>query len=223
MSLAPVGERASLVEQVHDRLVEAVCRGDLAPGAPLVQERLAEELGVSRQPVIQALAMLRRDGLAEVSGRRGYRVAPLTPRLVADVYELRGAIDRMAAAGAARRADPTAGDRLARVLADGDAAVAAGAASDALTADVAFHRTIYELSGNGLVQETAAPLWRHIRRVMAAVLQDGGQRETAWREHRAIADAVLAGDAAAADAAAGAHAARAAAELVQRLTQDQAA
>ncbi|MCR9219249.1 MAG: GntR family transcriptional regulator [Alphaproteobacteria bacterium] len=226
MSLDPLPQqRETLAEAVYARLVEAICDGALAPGEPLIQERLAERLQVSRQPVLQALAMLRRDGFVEPGDTRGSRVARLAPEMVADVYQLRGALDRLAAgAAAARMNDPgrraEAEAALAATLAEGEAACADaaaprtdGAAARLVAADVAFHQTLYRLSGNPLIEEAAARPWRHIRRAMAMALRDGAHAETVWREHRAIAEAVLSGDADAAQRAAEAHVTRAAEEM----------
>lgn len=91
--MEPLSGRKSLTDEVHDRLVDALCSGALPPGTPLRQEALAEELNVSRQPVLQALGLLRRDGLVEPMGRRGYRVAPVDGQLVRHVYDLREAFD----------------------------------------------------------------------------------------------------------------------------------
>lgn len=66
--MEPLSGRKSLTDEVHDRLVDALCSGALPPGTPLRQEAIAEELNVSRQPVLQALGLLRRDGLVEPMG-----------------------------------------------------------------------------------------------------------------------------------------------------------
>jgi DNA-binding GntR family transcriptional regulator len=220
MPLFPVEQnRQTLAETVHDRLLEAILDGELPAGAPLVQERLAESLGVSRQPVLQALAMLKRGGFVEAADRRGYRVTDLAPEMVADVYELRGALDRVAAGAAARRAAPDRERRLDAALAAGEAALARGDTARLVAADAAFHQTIYDLSGNALIAEAAAQPWRHIRRAMAAVLRDEPGRATVWREHRAIAAAIRAGDPAAAEKAASAHAAHAADRIGGRVAQ----
>ncbi|MBP5858753.1 GntR family transcriptional regulator [Marivibrio halodurans] len=215
MPLAPVEtDRQTLSEVVHARLLDAICAGELAPGESLVQERLAETLGVSRQPVLQALAMLRRDGFVEPAGRRGYRVTVLTDETVGQVYELRGALDRLAAGAAARRAGPDAKARLEAVMAEGEAALADGDTRRLIEADVAFHQAIYKLARNPLVEEAAAQPWRHIRRVMGLVLRETRSRRAVWDEHRRIVDAILAGDVTAAEEAASRHAAHAAERML---------
>ena len=76
-SLSRIAFTPDLTEQVYQRLLHAICDGELAPGARLTQEELAATLGVSRQPVLQALRLLKKDGFVSDAGRRGLRVAPL--------------------------------------------------------------------------------------------------------------------------------------------------
>ena len=102
-SLFQVQTSPDLVEQVYERLVDAISQGQLSPGQRITQEELAEQLNVSRQPVLQALRMLKHDGLVLDAPGRGVLVAPLTSALTAQVYELRGALDALAAKLAAER------------------------------------------------------------------------------------------------------------------------
>lgn len=192
--MEPLSGRKSLTDEVHDRLVDALCSGALPPGTPLRQEAIAEELNVSRQPVLQALGLLRRDGLVEPMGRRGYRVAAVDHALVRHVYDLREAFDGLAARLAA---ESNASDResaLQAAIQQGHHARGSGNTADLVAADVAFHQTIYHLSGNPLLPEASAAVWLQIRRVMHAYLQIGYPRDPIWTEHQAIADAICVGD-----------------------------
>ena len=74
---------------------------DLAPGARITQEELAASLDVSRQPVLQALRLLKKDGFVIDAGRRGLMVSPLDAQVIADVYEVRAVLDGLAARRAA--------------------------------------------------------------------------------------------------------------------------
>lgn len=217
--MKPLGTQPQLVDRTYAALVEAIASGELAPGAPLVQERLAERLGVSRQPVVQALMQLKAQGFVEAGARRGLRVARIDAQTVRRVYAVRGALDRLAARTAAGRGPdlPGARQRLRSALEAGYAAMAGSSVQALIEADAGFHRTIYELADNPLIAESAQVHWQHIRRVMAAVLRDPGERALVWREHAAIAEAILAGDAARAGALAEAHAASAAEALIGRL------
>ncbi len=192
--MEPLSGRKSLTDEVHDRLVDALCSGALPPGTPLRQEAIAEELNVSRQPVLQALGLLRRDGLVEPMGRRGYRVSQVDANLVRHVYDLREAFDGLAARLAAQSLDVNRKSALRAAIQQGHHALGSGDTADLVAADVAFHQTIYRLSGNPLLPEASAAVWLQIRRVMHAYLQSGSSRDPIWTEHEAIADAICAGD-----------------------------
>src|SRR5260221_8934595 len=92
-----------LVDRAHRAILDAICDGTLQPGSRLTQEELAERLGVSRQPVMQALILLKRQGFVCDAGRRGVMVAPLDPELVLNLYAIRAALDGLAAHEAAQR------------------------------------------------------------------------------------------------------------------------
>src|SRR2546430_17164874 len=95
-SLSPVTSTPDLTEQVYQRLLCAICDGELAPGARLTQEDLAATLGVSRQPVLQALRLLKKEGFVSDAGRRGLRVAPLEAQASTQGYEVRAVLDALA-------------------------------------------------------------------------------------------------------------------------------
>jgi len=206
--MIPLDPAPNLIDQVYARILEAITDRTLLPGQRIRQNELAEQLGVSRQPVSHALHLLHRQGLVADSGRRGFEVTQLDPARIRQLYEVRGAIDALAARLAAERVRPDAAAR-ARL----EAALRAGRAIDSKTPlaklialDVDFHRAIYSLSGNPAVEEMIAPQWPHMRRSMATVLAELDYRQSAWSEHEAIAAAIFAGDAKAAEAAASSHA-----------------
>jgi DNA-binding GntR family transcriptional regulator len=206
--MTPLDPQPNLIDQVYGRILEAIIDRDLLPGQRIRQNELAEKLGVSRQPVSHALHLLHRQGLVAESGRRGFEVTQLDPQRIRQLYEVRGAIDALAAQLAAGRSRLDASGR-----AQLDAALRAGQAIDRATPlaqlialDVDFHRAIYCLSGNPAIEEMIAPQWPHMRRSMATVLAELDYRESAWTEHEAIAAHILAGNAKAAEDAAQAHA-----------------
>src|SRR5687767_13847530 len=93
----------ALIDQVHDGLVAAIAKGTLAPGQRITQEELAARLGVSRQPVSHALQILRRRGLLQDTGKRAMTVAPLDARHLRNLYQVRAALEGLAASLAAAR------------------------------------------------------------------------------------------------------------------------
>jgi DNA-binding GntR family transcriptional regulator len=180
-----------LVDQVYRALRDAISDGSLAPGERLTQEDIAQRLAVSRQPVLQALRLLKKDGFVQDAPGRGVQVTPLDPDWIANVYQVRGALDALAAKLAAQhryRIDPA-------LIAAGRRAEKEAKVQDMIEADLAFHQAIYQGARNPLIAPSAHQHWHHLRRVMGAVLQSSRQRESLWDEHEAIAQAIASGDA----------------------------
>ena len=203
-----------LVDRVYRALLDAISDGSLGPGARLGQEDIAARLAVSRQPVLQALRLLKKDGLALDAPGRGLRVAPLAGARIAQVYEVRAALDALAARLAAERRaaiDPA-------LVANGRRAARGSDIQAMVEADMAFHNAIYAASGNPLIAASAHLHWVHLRRVMGAVLQHARQRETIWDEHEAIAAAIAAGDPGAATRLIDDHGRQASENLLARLS-----
>lgn len=198
--MKPLSLQPSLVEQAYEAILDATCDGTLAAGTHLVQEQLAERLGVSRHPIQQALLLLRSDGVVQDAGRRGLIVAPLDLAMVRHRYQVRAALDVLAArlaagrcAGAPELAALTKG-RGERIVAEGIAAVAGGAVREMIAHDVAFHGFVYEASGNPVLGPTAQPHWSYLRRVMGEVLRHAEPPAAIWQQHRGILDAIVRGE-----------------------------
>ena len=180
-----------LVDQVYQALLGAIADGTLAPGARLTQEEIAQQLAVSRQPVLQALRLLKQDGLVLDAPGRGVQVAPLDAPGIAAVYQVRGALDALAARLAAQQGRPLD----AKLIERGRKAARGRHVQAMIEADAAFHNAVYAAAGNPLIPRSAHLHWAHIRRAMGAVLQASNLRESVWDEHEAIARAIAAGDA----------------------------
>src|SRR6201987_1645823 len=101
--MIPLDPLPNLIDQVYGRLLEAIIDRTLLPGQRITQNELAEKLGVSRQPISHALHLLHRQGLLAESGRRGFAGTQLDPERIRQLYEVRSAIDALAARLAAER------------------------------------------------------------------------------------------------------------------------
>ena len=221
--MQPLDPQPALIDRAYEQLVEAIADGTLAPGQRIRQEELGRALGVSRQPISHALQLLKQQKLVEENGRRGLIVSEIDPGRVRDLYQVRSALDavaaRLAAERVARREIAAQQQQAAeRALAAGlvlppDAPVLAF-----IHADVAFHTALYRLSGNRAIEDTVAAQWPHLKRSMGAVLDDPEQRPLVWAEHWEILRCVLTGDPACAERAARGHAERAGAETARRLS-----
>jgi DNA-binding GntR family transcriptional regulator len=215
----PLDPLPNLIDQAYSRILEAIIDRTLPPGHRIRQNELAEKLGVSRQPVSHALHLLHRQGLVAESGRRGFEVTQLDPLRIRQLYEVRGAVDALAARLAAARSktDAAGRARLEDALQAGRARSRKATLARLIALDVDFHGAIYRLSGNPAVEEMIAPQWPHMRRAMATVLSELDYRESAWVEHESIATHILSGNGNAAEDAALSHALRAGRMIEERL------
>jgi DNA-binding GntR family transcriptional regulator len=211
-----------LVEQVYVALLDSISTGVLPPGRRITQDELAEQLAVSRQPVMQALRLLKKEGfvldaplLAQGAGQRtrGLQVAPLDPAQIGQVYQVRSALDALAVRLAAERRA-----RIDRSLIDqGHAADRRGDLTALIEADIAFHTAVYRAAGNPFIERSAQLHLHHIRRAMGLALQSDDLRRPVWDEHEAIVDAIARGDAETAVDLMGEHTGKAAQALQDQL------
>ena len=184
----------TLVDQAYAVILDAICDGTLKPGERLTQADVAERLNVSRQPIHNALLVLKAQGFLRESGRRGLSVAPLDPALFEAIYQFRSAIEPLAVRLATARMKPAD-------LASGQVLIAQGMKAvkeqggAAVRADMAFHSWIYDLSGNVMIVETMRLNWQHLRRAMGEVLRHPRLSTRVWDEHRGIVEAMAKGDA----------------------------
>ncbi len=209
----------NLSSRVHEALVAEIAQGHLKPGARLIQEQIAQRLGVSRQPVQQALMLLRDQGVLDDAPGRGLIVAPIDPQHVRNMYDIRAMIEGLAFRRAAERNAPLARRLGAALLRDGREAVEARSTAALIAADLAFHGLIHELSRNPLISPMLSAQWTCMQRVMGEVLMRDETPAAIWAEHGAMLDAVIAADGDAAERLARAHITRAAAIAIERLTE----
>jgi DNA-binding GntR family transcriptional regulator len=222
--MAQVQTQPTLVEQVVNAIVSEIVDGDLPANSRLIQDELARAYGVSRQPVQQALLLLRDRGMVREAPGRGLIVSPLDIDFVRNLYEVRALLDGLAARLAAERGSERAREEGQAYLDAGQAAVESGSLNEQIEADMRFHGFINELSGNPLIGETTAPHWPYLRRVMGEVLRDDEQMpQSILGEHVAILDAIIAGNGAKAESLSRDHISRAAKIFVQRLEAQMAA
>jgi DNA-binding GntR family transcriptional regulator len=185
---------ASVVDQVYAAIRERITSGSLPRGARVHQEDLAEELGVSRTPVREALRRLAAEGLVEMRTNRGARVADVDQAGMRGSYEARAVIEP----GAARLA---AGQRLEEPLARMRAAVAAQRRSlrnvqRSFEANREFHLALAAASGNEFLSQFAERLW--VARIGETIYERQVETQERMlldvREHEQILEAIEAGD-----------------------------
>ncbi|MGJ8623627.1 MAG: GntR family transcriptional regulator [Yoonia sp.] len=189
-----VKPKKTLVEETYNKLVDAICTGEILPGVRLNQDEIADQLGVSRQPVNSAISILRANGLVEDTGRRSVVVSRFDPDLFRSIFEYRRMIEPYAVRLAGPRLKAGQKQEAERVLHIGDKAIKHGNLAGLLHADMLFHQMIYNWSGNLVIQNSMRTNWHHIRRSMAEVLRLPSVPSPLWNEHREIIEALFAGD-----------------------------
>ncbi|MDE2230003.1 MAG: GntR family transcriptional regulator [Alphaproteobacteria bacterium] len=180
----------TLVDQAYSTLLDAICDGTLSPGERLTQADVAKRLKVSRQPVHNALLVLKAQGFVRATGRCGLAVAPIDHQQFHSIYEFRSAIEPLAVRLAAARATPAAIAAGRALVAEGEAVARRKDIRGMIECDMNFHLFLYDLSGNSLIIDSMRLNWQHLRRTMGAVLQLEKISTRVWHEHSSIIDAL---------------------------------
>lgn len=199
--LQPIDSTPDLVERVHRQLLDAICSGEIRPGARVTQEEVAASLNVSRQPVHQALRLLKKEGFVVDAGRRGLMVSEPDGRALDHLYQIRSVLDGLAArlaAQAGRPLDPG-------LVAAGRKSLRGGNVLAMIRSDMEFHQAMYAAAGNPLIAESAGRYWQHIGRAMGVALGPQRMGPSVWDEHEEILTAINRGDAGRAEALARGH------------------
>ncbi|WP_249138120.1 GntR family transcriptional regulator [Phenylobacterium montanum] len=178
-----------------------ILSGEIAPGAPIRQDGLAETLGVSKIPVREALGRLEQDGLLSSHPNRGYVVRPMTADEAAEIFDLRLKIEPAATAEGARRATAAERDHAAMLLARLEAEPSA---AEAIALNRAFHLALFAPCGevtNQLLERLHVLAERYVR----MHLEPTGRRARARSEHRALFEAWVGGRSAVVEALTASH------------------
>ena len=206
-----------LVAQVRESILGEITAGQLAPGERIIQEQIAQALGVSRQPVQQALLLLRNEGALRDAPGRGLIVAPLLADEVQHMYDMRAVIEGLAARLAAERNAERAASQGPALIDAGRKAVSSGSIAKMVAADMRFHQFIYALSGNPLIAPAMAMHWTQTQRVMGEVLVRDETPRDIWDQHAKLLHAIARADAAKAELLARGHITQAARFMVSRM------
>ncbi|MFF3286640.1 GntR family transcriptional regulator [Streptomyces sp. NPDC003023] len=189
-------DRRPLGVRVYERLRDEIVSGALEADAPLVQEQVAETLGVSRTPVRDALNRLAHEDLVTWLPGSGYLVNALRPEDIAEVYQVRSTLEALALRLACGRHDEAALTRLTAVIEDMAASDPADRAAQ-FELNRTFHMSLVEPCGNGLLLRTLGTLWDHPvnRRITRAYVDEAANVPLMVTEHRSMLAAARAGDA----------------------------
>jgi DNA-binding GntR family transcriptional regulator len=187
-----MSERAPRSQIVSEQIRAMILGGRLKPGERLVEESLSAELGVSRVPVREALLALSAQGLVRIEPRRGATVAEITPRIVAELVEVRALLEGLNARLAAQRHDPEIIAQLTDTLERGNAAAKVGTRAELAQLNAEFHERLAEASRNSVLSDVMRGLRE--RTSLAFAINGRARARDDWQEHAGVLAAVIAGD-----------------------------
>lgn len=178
---------------LRDQIEEAIVSGTYRPGDRLEEQSLAEQYGVSRTPVREALRQLQEAGLVDIKPRRGAAVTIVGPSELIHMFEVMGGLEAMAGRLASRRLDEASKKELLDSHEACRAAVNQG--SDAYYYEnERFHMAIYKASGNPFLEEQARALHRRLKPYRRIQLRSLNRIEQSFAEHDRIVTAIVNGN-----------------------------
>lgn len=217
-TVARGGERSA--QTAYARIKQRILDNDYVPGDSVLEQALADDLGLSRTPIREALVRLEQEGLVTVVPRHGMRVLPLLPRDMREIYEIMISLEVTATRFLAQRR-PTR-EEIVPLIEACDAMETALERDDLIAwarADERFHLSLVELSGNKRLAAIVMAVWDQSHRARMFTLRLRPKPVDSTREHRAVVNAILAGDAAGSAALYQAHREKAAVTMVALIEQ----
>jgi DNA-binding GntR family transcriptional regulator len=194
-SAVAAADKSLLKQRAYDELKQRIQDATFAPGAFLSERQLATQLGMSKTPVKAALERLEAEGFVAVSPQQGIVVRGLSVHEIADQFEIRLALESFVLRTIAGKLDEAQGARLRENLRLQQQAEKKGLLAGAVRLDSEFHTMFCEFLGNREILRVMLHLREKMHRVVARVFEQNAARMTSsFREHRAIAEAVLEGD-----------------------------
>mgnify|MGYP001404352223 CR=1 FL=1 len=194
-----------LREIVYEELKMQILKGQIVPGTRMMEVEMAEEMGVSRTPIREAIRKLEKEGLVTIEPRRGAYASQISAKDMVDILEVRQNMEGLAAYYAALRMNEDQKKKLKEISENYNHAVDTGITSDMIKYDTAFHHLIVESSGNNVLVHMVEQLQELVLRFRYLYYDDFRRAEKMPSEHKAIADAICSGDREAARDAADIH------------------
>lgn len=181
-----------LSEQLLEAIEERIVTGEYPPGARLDEVELAEAFGVSRTPIREALIRLGSIHIIEKMPRRGWAIAPASPRRLVEMFEFMAELEALCGGFAARRATPF---QLQKLLAAHEACRGVKDPDEYYRLNEIFHVALYEASGNEFLIEQTLEMQRRARPYRRLQLRVPERIASSFAEHEEIVRTILANNA----------------------------
>ncbi|KAA5834615.1 GntR family transcriptional regulator [Saccharopolyspora hirsuta] len=183
-----VSRPVPLRDTVYEAILELIISGELKPGQHLVEKELAELLGVSRQPVREALQWLKKDEWVDLRPGYGAFVHSPTPEEADQLLGVRTLLEAESARLAALNSTKKGIAELKQIYKRGVQALKADDVEAVVAANAELHARITEMSGNKVLNELVAQINRRVRWYHTPVAKSRGKKS--WDEHSALIDAI---------------------------------
>ena len=177
--------RPRLADEVYRQVLDAVLAGELRPGERIVQDRIAQEINVSRTPVREALLHLEQEGILARAGTAGFTVRGISENEVRDIYQAREAIEGYAARVVAEQRSAASLRRIARTV-EREESIATGGVEEYFHANRRIHRSLVEETGNEYLLKSFDAIWNRgfSFRVFAAI--ENADLDASLHEHEGL-------------------------------------
>ena len=206
-----------LREAVCETLRDAIRKGILEPGERLMEVQLAEELGISRTPVREAIRKLEQEGYVIMMPRRGTYVSDISTNDVKEIFEIRSALESLATGLAARRIEPDELETLQNLLVEIEGYIAKNDIEKIVETDIKFHGLLYQVSRNERLVNIINNLKEQLARFRTLSMSYPGRLQETLEEHSEMVEAIANGDVSAARDAAEHHMERAEKTLLKAM------
>lgn len=183
-----------LRDVVFNTLRQGILKGELKPGERLMEIHLADQLGVSRTPIREAIRMLELEGLVIMIPRKGAQVSNISKEDLQDVLEVRKALDTLAVSLACERIDDEGLSNLKEASKNFKESLSSGDFTKMAEADVLFHDAIHKASGNKRLSILVNNLAERIYRYRLEYIKESSDRMTLYREHEEMIRCIENGD-----------------------------
>lgn len=206
-----------LREAICESLRNAIKNGKLKPGERLMEVQLAEELGISRTPVREAIRKLEQEGYVIMLPRRGTYVSSVSVHDVQEIFEIRTALEKLSTGLAARRIENDELEQLQKLLTIIEGYIEKRDIDNIVKTDIEFHDLLYHVSRNERLSGIISNLKEQLARFRTLSMSYPGRLEETLEEHREMVEAIASGDVEAAREAAERHMVRAEETLLKAM------
>lgn len=187
-------DRRKVTDWVYEELKSAIVDLRLAPGDPLREAALAEQLGVSKTPIREALTRLEQEGLVETTSFKGAVVSGYSRQDLIEIYELRELLENAAARAAAESMSDADRDRLRRICRESRKLTKGGDAAGLAALISAFDDVLFDQVRNGRIRALIGNLRAHLTRIGHLTAEIPGRIDASVEEHEKILEAIAARD-----------------------------